>query len=375
MNNAIDNIYNFFGIINGFITNLRNMIEFNYDKNYCYFKKLYLLINDNDKTALIVMISVILIQSLLSYFNYYFALLFVFDYYLFLLFVNYRNNIRRIDHKSNLIKLKVIDYDYYDLYIGQWQGLREYMEDYYVYDIGKNIFCVIDGHGGDQIAKFMSEDFMFNHVITSFDNIGIGLDDIMKKSIIKYETITNNMKSGCVLSTIQIEHGDECDKLIMTNVGDTYVIVVNDDDSYSLINRQHTLYDYDEYLRYDRRIRLSSVMRTRTGLIPTRTIGDHSHKKRDDKLLFEPESKIVDLGNWKYILNCSDGIFDGIEIDDIINILNKYDNIDYVMREIQIRTTKTKTDLYDKIMGNFYGDNCTIIIIKNKKLKNKSHSR
>lgn len=355
-------VYNFLLLINNTLTNIRHLIEFNYDKYYCYFKKLNAIIDYDDRIGLLSIFFIVSIQLLMIYFNYLFLISIMFDYYLLKMFLNFRNNIRGIDSRNNMIELRIMECQNYDLFVGQWQGLRPYMEDHYALDVNKNIFCVIDGHGGDQIGKFISDDFMFNYLMISFDNNND--QNTMEKTFISYEKMTKNMKSGCVLSSIKLNINN--DELEVTNVGDTYVIVVYNDGSYDLVNRQHTLYDYDEYLRYGRKIRLSSVMRTKTGLIPTRTIGDHSHKNRDDKLLFLPETKKINLKNWKYILNCSDGLFDGLSINQAISIIDKYDNIDHVMREIQIRTTKNKLDLYDKIFGCFYGDNCTLMIIKRK---------
>jgi serine/threonine protein phosphatase PrpC len=268
-----------------------------------------------------------------------------------------------------MINLDITKCKNYDLITGQWQGNRPYMEDYFFINTKKNIFSVIDGHGGDQIAKFISNDFNLSYIMKDYDKKS---ENILNDVIIDYEFNTKNMKSGCVMSAFKINDNN----LEVCSVGDTYVIIVYNDGTYKLLNKQHSLYDYDEYYRYvmnGSKVRLSRVMRTRTGLIPTRTIGDHSHKLRDSNLSYDPENVKIKLENWDYILATSDGLFDGNEISDIINILSKYDKIELAMREIQMRTTKNKLDLYDKLSGSFYGDNCTIMIIKNNNNKNNNN--
>ena len=349
--------------INNKLTYLRLNIQFYLHRFYCYLKKLRKFLKYYDYFTLFTIITIFFLQTTLIIMNYYFTILCLFDIIIWNIFKDYRYKKSFSNFHHNLINIHLYNNNDYNIKVAQWIGNRNYMEDTYSIDIKNNVYSVFDGHGGNQISNLLSYDF--NHEIKS--NMIEEIDkDLISYSLENIEKNTKkcNMKSGAVLSVVKIDGH----KIQVNNIGDTYVIIVYEDLTYELINNPHTLYNFDEYVRYGEDITLSSVMRTKTGLIPTRTLGDHRHKKKDDKLLFHDDINILKLDEikkWKYILNCSDGIFDALTYKEVIDIINRYNDIQLSMRELQIRTTKKYIDIYDKIFGLHYGDNCTIMIIEN----------
>ena len=330
---------------------------------YIYFGSLFttifinlLIISLHVNTLMIIYFFSLLIIQLLSY------------YILFKLYNLWSWHNISHNYIYNDITYQNIDYQQFsnnntipikNITVGSWNGKRNYMEDRNFIVHKHNIFGVVDGHSGYQIADFISKNF------STFFTI----NKTLSKTIIEIEKITDilSYNSGAVLSIIKFYD----DYLEIASVGDTYVLFIYDNGDIKLINDTHSFNNFNEYRRYQLKntITKKTVLRTKTGLMPTRTIGDHRHKKKDKALLFEPSIKKIyynNIQNCKYIINCSDGIFDGCSYYQISNLIMTSNNLTTTIKNIQMLTTKHKRNVCDKIFDNFYGDNCTIMILQLK---------
>lgn len=287
--------------------------------------------------------------------------------------------------------------------VGSWKGKRGYMEDENIVCSTNGLFGVIDGHGGNDVAKYIKNNFahVFDdtlHCLINNNHDNQNMDSIVLKSLkhtmydMDFDSYDNTMHGGAVCSFIKISS----DRIYCACVGDTEAYVIMEDNAIHKITENHSISEFNEYQRYtdnllNMNVRRSNVLRTHTGLIPTRTIGDHKHKKRNPLILVEPIVKILrevyteqnDKQNrklWKCVILATDGVWDSMNIDNLRNIINfKLKMIDLssdtditniannIMLEIQKRTTK-KADIIDKITGRYHGDNCTLMIIMNKNL-------
>jgi serine/threonine protein phosphatase PrpC len=277
---------------------------------------------------------------------------------------------------------------------GEWIGRRPYMEDRTLILDKYDIYGVFDGHGGDKISDFMVNNFeeYYDKVLDSENKIDVGTSE---KNI--YRTICDlerdskklGLSGGSTCTIVQITK----DYLLCANVGDSEAHAFMSNGSIISLSEEHSFSRFSEYYRYydhygEKKLYVGNTIRTRTGLMPTRTLGDFRHKRKDGALIFNPEIKKIFLNymKWEFIVIGSDGIFDRLTpktiVDELIktrimikkqdikdnNIFAIYDlsekKIDRLMLRLQDITTK-KSNVYDKIRNVYGGDNCSICILIN----------
>lgn len=277
-----------------------------------------------------------------------------------------------------------------DVFVGSWRGLKQSMEDFHVVCPKNRIFGVFDGHGGKDVAKFLRDSIcseyeeIFHDIMIekSNDSLSNVIISALEKSIINIDIMTYYKKilGGAVASIVKIDS----DIIYCSSVGDTSAFLIDSNDTVQTLTNSHAITNLYEYIRYSNTIypkypRIGNVLRTKSGLIPTRTIGDHKQKSNDNGLLNIPESKIINLEGspgWKMILIASDGVWDCVTPHFIKKIITdnpidiqgapRYENIKNVMKKLSKMTTR-EPNIFDKFLGRYYGDNCTLIIIFNKK--------
>jgi serine/threonine protein phosphatase PrpC len=325
-----------------------------------------------------------------------------------------------------VINHQISDMDNISIVVGKWTGKRNHMEDEYFICPHHKLFGVFDGHGGNdasiwikhlfsaQFDEIFNQSIFCSESVNNSDNKCTDIDQMilgaMEKTIIQMD---NDIcyyfsKSGAVGVCLKVHS----DKIYCSYIGDSGACVLTHDDQIISLTRSHGMYDFDEYCRYRDtmgpiRPRRGAILRTHSGLMPTRTIGDMNHKDNDPGVINLPESQVFpSFGSgsgrlsgdfipydWKMILIGTDGIWDcftphqliGLVKSHIIKskLIHPHDNnnnnnnnntnnntnvLDLTDCMAQIHgITNKKPDLIDKLTGRYYGDNCTLMCLINKK--------
>jgi serine/threonine protein phosphatase PrpC len=311
---------------------------------------------------------------------------------------------------KNIIKFWRIDCNdtlKYTVIVGEWCGRRPYMEDRVLDFSEQNIYGIFDGHGGADIANYFSSNFKSNfESIYKKSNLDIKNNHDVENTSIEYSNILYDtlntledkakcmkLKSGSTGQIVKIYK----DYLISCSVGDSESRLIDSSGKIHSLSSPHSFSRFDEYSRYvteshknNNYIRKSNVIRTSTGMMPTRTLGDFKHKYMDSSLISDPEVRIIYLPNkkvdWEIIVIGSDGIFDCLNMrmisDEMIRskILIKQDEktvydfskikVNILMQRLQQITSKVP-DIYNKLQNIYGGDNCSICIITKNDLNNK----
>lgn len=301
--------------------------------------------------------------------------------------------------------LEVVRYDFDDTdeittVVGSWKGMRNYMEDIHVVCPINKLFSVFDGHGGINVAKYIQEiinqryeDIFHNLLINNnyHDTTKLTID-ALESTLISLDTYSTHLhdRGGAVGAVVKIEQ----DKIYCSSIGDTESYMYTIDGVIHRLSEVHSITTLSEYCRYMDAIypcypRAGAVMRTKAGLIPTRSIGDHNRKRYDLGIMSTPETNVFNLTtDWKVIVIGSDGIWDCVspsELKDLIDTIivscidkrdgeldnkKRIDTIHSKASDLITRIqsiTMSEADIIDKITGRYYGDNCTLMMIFNNK--------
>ena len=131
---------------------------------------------------------------------------------------------------------------------------RDYMEDKGISilningDPDKALFCLFDGHGGDQVSKFLQNNFIkYFKDMLPFDDVEKCLIYLFKKLDEKIKNL-NCFQVGAAACIIYItkENGKRC--LYSANVGDTRSILISEN-NYKRLSYDHRADDSKEYKR------------------------------------------------------------------------------------------------------------------------------
>ena len=353
-------------------------LRFTLDKSFCY---LYGLCHRITKNDLIRLRLWIILFCLIQITGIFFSLIRVAytSSLIILYFLGKRveESYEFVNVPLNIIDTSRVDFKTPDLsYVvitGSWRGNRKYMEDRILDCSQHHILGVFDGHGGSDVSNYLVK--RFESVYANTNSLYLTFKKL--ESEIKRE----KLDGGSTGIVVRISDS----KLESVSIGDSEAWVLTKSGKIKQLNQIQSFLRFDEYLRYVKAlqgtsysIKKTSVMRTITGLMPTRSFGDLKHKKLDPNLLSEPEihNMIFDprRDNWEMIVIGSDGIFDGLNVKRIMNEMRRtkmlinghYDLstmvVNKLMRRLHSITCK-KPDILDKIKGCYGGDNCSICII------------
>ena len=154
---------------------------------------------------------------------------------------NKLNNLKVIKPKENNNEShsKIIDYCSKENINSKF---NDKMEDYTLikhpfFSLGRNnlsIFAVFDGHGGDEVAKFLKENYSQNLEQTIKSNLTLGLTDILRNSIKSIdkniEKIENSKKCGSTGTFVLVNNIN----IYCANVGDSKCFYINDNEAIQL---------------------------------------------------------------------------------------------------------------------------------------------
>ncbi len=435
---------------------MQRIINYIMDMTYCWIYGITIRLDKKDIKTILVWFIVINIQLFLSFLIHPIIIILFISSAMILSKIDRMNTLHHGITKNNLQLPQVVEYlldntlsnnallsdnqitynpashNPISVYVGSWEGRRPHMEDEHFVCIKNNLFGVFDGHGGNDASKYIKNNFsqrfdiIFNELLfdsdsdndnddNEYDNnsdeeydVDYDVDkmtiEALEKTIIELdkEICYNFTDGGAVGMVVKINH----DKIYCTYIGDSEAYMVSKNNTIKKITENHSFSTFTEYRRYRDTMdplipKKGIVLRTCTGLMPTRTIGDNGHKLKDKGLLIKPESSIQNCKDqfsheWKMLLLGSDGIWDCVSAYDLVILIDIYIsqlqnqgdknkekeliaipgiddlnilqiNMTNLMIRLQEITTKTP-NLIDKLTSKYYGDNCTLMVILNKNI-------
>ena len=245
---------------------------------------------------------------------------------------NKLNNLKVIKPKENNNEShsKIIDYCSKENINSKF---NDKMEDYTLikhpfFSLGRNnlsIFAVFDGHGGDEVAKFLKENYSQNLEQTIKSNLTLGLTDILRNSIKSIdkniEKIENSKKCGSTGTFVLVNNNN----IYCANVGDSKCFYINDNEAIQL-TEDHNCKNEKEVEMLKKKGVIIFKQRVFGSLSLTRSFGDMEYKV--DGIISEPFIKKIyaDKHNVKYIVIASDGIWDFVDGKILYNISKELRN-------------------------------------------------
>lgn len=260
---------------------------------------------------------------------------------------------------------------------------RDHMEDSEIYAKSPDgkiiIFGVFDGHGGDQVAKYIKKNFasfLFEKLkkldINDIKNLNSNLDKIIKKAYLEFDKdlyykLKNNRPGSTAIVALIVN-----DNIFLINLGDSRGLIIKNkkiikntiDHKPDDKNEKKRIEKANGFIEYTR-----GTWRVDGKLAVSRAIGDFSlklkNKKYDDKTPHvSPIPKVykkVNMLNNKtdeyYMVLACDGVWDELSNEQVLNIINK-------------NKSKTEKQLADKIVNTALqkgsSDNVTAMVIKVK---------
>uniref|UniRef100_A0A6C0IVZ5 PPM-type phosphatase domain-containing protein n=1 Tax=viral metagenome TaxID=1070528 RepID=A0A6C0IVZ5_9ZZZZ len=250
-----------------------------------------------------------------------------------------------------------------DIFVGNTIGNRCHMQDFYYIDEYKELIIIslADGHGGSDISNNLSKNLnILYDIVLLFDDKLVS-KKIFEKKINKFFLYLDNKfkkfknqgstLSIVILSTKYIYH---------INLGDSNMVYVKNN---SIIHNSiiHRPNNKSESLRIKKSYDITNN-RIDSSLSFSRSIGDYKYKIYNDKYdgILSAISVIPSINYFNrlsdsYIIFSTDGFHDFIDINNVINILNKHTIDNQIINKLINYTIQKGSN-----------DNITLIIIKIK---------
>ena len=226
---------------------------------------------------------------------------------------------------------------------------RDYMEDKgraiqnIKGDPNSSLFCLFDGHGGDQVSKFLQQNFYqyfkealpFNNVRDSLVSLFNNID-----SKIKEKDFFNVGATACIIY-ITKENGQRC--LYSANIGDTRSVLISSNE-YRRLSYDHRASDPNENERITKEGGIVFCGRVYGVLMLSRAFGDWELKPYG--VLNVPHITRTNItNNDLYVVMASDGVWDVFEDIDIYEMSKGINNSKELCNNIVQRTIeKGSTD-------------------------------
>lgn len=267
------------------------------------------------------------------------------------------------------------------------QGWRAHMEDTYIanheYDVKTSLFCIFDGHGGNEVAIFCANNFPVELKKSKYyisQNYGralhetfLKMDEMMRTKtgqteLLSYQINRNNEQvySGCTAIVVLIVQ----DVLYIANAGDSRCLIFNSKGDTFIMNEEHKPYNSKERSRIYKAGGVVLNGRINEILNLSRAIGDLEYKQN---FLLKPEEqsisavpdimiKVIAEDDLFMLIGC-DGVFEKLSDIDIRNIIfngnEKGDNMQNCLDDVLDQCLAD--DIFHATGGT---DNMTAILIK-----------
>ena len=239
----------------------------------------------------------------------------------------------------------------------QAQGRRPYMEDRIIIKLNKtNAFIsVLDGHGGSQCANFLKKNLYSIFLNENKKLSSKNMKKVLLNTYVKSDDIFLNTKqrSGSTACTLFLN--DKQKKFFVTNTGDSRIILYTNnkviqlsiDHKPEIPKEQHRIYRRGGFVKNGR---LNGI------LAMSRSMGDILLKNKGLSCL--PDIIMGRIKkNMEYFVIASDGLYDVMTNNEIVNYINKQLN-----RGID-KNTIVKNLVEYAIIEKISGDNVSVIIV------------
>jgi serine/threonine protein phosphatase PrpC len=210
--------------------------------------------------------------------------------------------------------------------------IRKQMEDFTYTNLNfhnKNnhnisLFAIYDGHNGKLVSEYLYKNF--DKILLS--NLEKTNYQIRKSLIDSFQQINSNFEknpeaknTGSTATVILIDNNN----LYCANVGDSQCYYISKEKIIKL-TKIHNCNDLKEVERIKKKNGIIFQNRIFGCINLTRTIGDIEFKEYGVTCIPDISKEILSENNSKYIILGSDGVWDVIDENDIINIEKKYGN-------------------------------------------------
>lgn len=223
---------------------------------------------------------------------------------------------------------------------------RDYMEDFTLIidsfnkDISKHLYCLFDGHGGDQVAKSCCE-ILPGILAAQLNNNPFDFDVALKNSFpllekeIKKSKINN---VGCTATVVLI-----CNKfLLCANVGDSTCVLITEK-GFEKLSIDDKVTNPSEIERIKKKGGVIEDDRVGGIIAVTRSIGDFDLKNKG--LICEPHiTKILIEHTHKFLVIASDGIWDVITPEEVFKISSEVTDVDLLGEKLVQEALKKGSD-------------------------------
>lgn len=230
--------------------------------------------------------------------------------------------------------------------VAEMQGRRPYMEDFntvFQLSDGKNVFCVFDGHGGDQAAIYAKEN------IKEELEKNIQSESFIADSLIQMNEIMVNQFQDRGSTAVVCCYSPKDHRLFTSNLGDSRAIICRKEKPIQLTT-DHKVSEKSERELIEKNGGVVTNERV-SGLINlSRTLGDGIVSKFMCK---EPFSSTLELNKGDRVLIGCDGIFDFLSNEELNEIVLKSENPE-----------KAAIEVRDHAFNTGSADNLTVIVFE-----------
>mmetsp|Transcript_13256 Transcript_13256/g.17281 ORF Transcript_13256/g.17281 Transcript_13256/m.17281 type:complete len:325 (-) Transcript_13256:54-1028(-) len=260
------------------------------------------------------------------------------------------------------------------------QGWRTFMEDAWIAEVNIapeiepncHLFAVFDGHGGDQVAKFVASHFI-DELVNSSEFRNREFHRALKQTFMRMDELILEDKDlsdrvekvGCTACVCLVTSEMN---IYVASAGDSRAILCRNDAPFAL-SRPHTAKNPRELSRVLERGATVENNRLYGILEPTRCIGDMRIKNKTPGLPLKerpltafPELKTTKLySNDKFIMIGCDGVWKGSTSVNMVKRVSK-----------DLRKGVSLVNIQEKILDDFVRkvkDNMTSILIKFENLE------
>ena len=237
------------------------------------------------------------------------------------------------------------------------RNYRDYMEDKSRVvqningDKNSHLFCLFDGHGGQNVSLFLQENFhKYFKEFYPMPNPQENFKELFKKLDNKIKDLNYlNMGSTACIIYITKENGKK--ELYSANIGDTRSLLISSND-YKRLSYDHRATDTNEYNRIVQNGGIVFAGRVYGTLMLSRAFGDWELKSYG--VISDPHVTKININeNDKYIVVATDGIWDVLDDADVYEISKN------------VESTKEFCDIMiQKAMDKGSMDNISCFVIK-----------
>jgi serine/threonine protein phosphatase PrpC len=182
-------------------------------------------------------------------------------------------------------------------------------------DYKVSLFGIFDGHGGNDVVKFVKD--RLPQLIKNNLNDLCPVELAFKKSFEKVDQELKFFDSEYIGTTATIILFKD-NKIYCANVGDSKAYILYDN-TYKQISSDHKCSVEEEAERIKKCGGKISKNRVMGQLILTRTLGDLYVKQFG--VINTPDISVIDINpNLKYVILASDGVWDVIDLDTLVNM-------------------------------------------------------